>query len=222
MRNAMRNALVSVAAATCVLACGGDDSVSLTGSASLSWQIGARTCDEVGVETIRIRAAEGGRMDAVEVACEQRRVDLEGLRPGVYRFRLDGLDAQGLPRYQAVSEAVEVRASGRVNVPSAVLSARHARLILRWTFGGPLCSQAGVRDVHVHVFDRFGFEEVHEQIACDAGEIEIDVRPGAWDVLLHGVTPEGAIGHTSHVPVELRPGEVAQRTTVLEKLPSSP
>lgn len=213
---------VSLVALLGFAGCSDDDAGGgLSGSASLSWRIGARTCSEVGVERIRISLSEGGSMTPAEVSCESRAAEVSGLRPGQYRFLVEGLDAAGVARYEAQTERVEIRANGSTVVPSAVLSAKLAELVLSWSFGGPLCSQAGVSHVDVHIFDDYGFEESYQRTGCDLGETSLNTRPGEWDVVVHGISGEGAVSYFSVFEVELQPGGKLEQSVTLESSATS-
>lgn len=213
--------LVATLCSVLATACADDSPETLTGTANLSWQVGARGCAEHDVNHIRItqREASGTRvLQRWDLACAAGRATLVGVRPGRYVFEVEGRDHTSTPRWHGASAPIEVRASGETVVPTITLTGLPATVEIRWNFGGPFCSHAEVARVEVKVFDTEGFEVSRAQAACETGTVEFSLRAGLFDVSVEGLNSLGVVTHSYLLELHVQRGEQVDATVTLEKL----
>ncbi len=157
------------------------------GHVEVSWAMGGRSCTEAGVFTINVRLTdlEGTTYAEESGTCDERRVLVGPLSPGVYKLIVQGSSRDGVITHSGSLDAVVV-AEGLTSEPDVVnLAARGATVKVSWRFAnGNLCSFNEVDQVQIAIFDDLSREVHLMNYSCDPdGHIRIpDVPAGQVDI----------------------------------------
>jgi hypothetical protein len=174
------------------------------GQVEVSWRVGSAGCEAAGVETVEVELGETGW--SFDCADEGATMSLpEGGHPLVLR----GLDADGVARYEGDGGRVRVRAGRTQSVPTVLLSALPARVAATWFFeNGHLCSQNGVDQVEVTLFDDGDAIERSESVPCEEGTLEFEeLEAGGYALLLLGRDSEGEVLYSGESQLEAGRGD---------------
>jgi hypothetical protein len=198
------------------IGCSGESEPIETGEVKVQWHVGARGCADVGAATIEVRSVGTGReVGPWTFDCNDRVGVLADLAPGTWRFELDATDSEGVGIFGGDTGEVVVRPEGITVVPTVVLEAAPAVLTVEWNFGGPLCAQVGVEEIEVLAFDPWGSVENRIEVPCNDGIASFEIRPGDYDVAIHGLNSTGAIVYAQLLDVSLTQGESAIESLAL-------
>ena len=217
-----RSILTAASLTFMLLGCSSNDAPLGTGSASLSWQVGARGCETAGTPTVRVSLMDGLSNDAginswVQT-CESGGMTIGGLRSGYYVFIIEALDENGDAEFLGESEQAQVRSNGVTDVAAIVLDAIPAALNVEWTFGGPLCAHVGVQDVEVLAFDSEGSLKAEAIASCETGDVAMNLDPGLYDIALNGIDESDTIIYTHVFDIELGRGDRLTERLELESV----
>ena len=172
------------------------------GSIEVGWEVGAAGCEAAGVETVTVTVDE----QTSSFACADG-VGSVDVAPGQYLVTLEGLDADGHPRYGGEG-SVSVGPGEVVTLPTVVLSALPASLTVTWYFeNGRLCGSNGVEEVDLRVFeDDYLVDEV--TAGCDDGAATIASLPaGTYDVGLYARDADGVVTFSATEVADLGKGD---------------
>lgn len=173
-----------------------------TGQVEVSWQVGPSGCEASGVTEVDVEiGGVGGTYD-----CLAERAVLT-VPAGSHLLSLTGVDAEGHARYGGEA-AVTVIGGQKSAVPTVVLGALPASVTASWFFAnGRLCSQNGVEQVEMTVFDD-DFIEDTSVAPCDSGELTIDgLRSGAFVISLVGRDASQQITFQGESQITLEKGD---------------
>jgi hypothetical protein len=206
---------VACTMASCVVYRQGDDwSESSTWSSStsgpregeveVSWQVGPSSCEEAAVETVEVEL--GGTVRTFPCTDEGATVTAP---EGRHDLVLRGLDAEGIARYEGEGGRVRVHPGQTNSVPTVILSALPASIAATWFFeNGHLCSQNGVDQIEVTLFDAGDAIEHSEMVPCEQGAIEfMELEAGRYALLLLGRDGEGNVHHAGTSQLEAGRGD---------------
>jgi hypothetical protein len=174
------------------------------GQVEVSWRVGSAGCEAAEVTTIEV--ALGDEVHAFPCGDEGAMVSArEGRHPLVLR----GLDAGGVARYEGDGGRVEVQRGRVSSVPTVLLSALPATVAATWFFeNGRLCSQNGVEQVEVTLFDDGDAIQLSETVPCEEGAIELEeLEAGAYALLLLGRDGEGEVLYSGERPLDAGRGD---------------
>jgi hypothetical protein len=161
-------------------------------------------------------SSSGWRFD-----CEDREGVIRDLAPGNYVFRIEAFAPGGMLWYDGTTGRVQVRPDGLTTGAPVVMEATPADYSVKWNFGGPLCSQAGVDRVTVMVFDLQGTVEVMTEAECNEGTVRMTLQPGQYDVVIQALSPEQVLKFERVISVMLDRGEVWTDEVVLSDEPAA-
>jgi len=203
--------------------CGNGDESLETGEVTLSWLVGPRGCEDTGATRVVVNAldksGEPSRSLEWGFSCQARSGRLRDLEPGTYTFVLQAITPTDEVVYVGETGLVQVRPGGVTAVDPVAMQATPARLSVQWRFrDGRLCAQSGVTQVTVLAFDMFGTIEAQATALCDAGGVVTDIRPGTYDVVLHGINDDQLVTYDAIFEIELQRGERATQQVVLDRL----
>lgn len=173
-----------------------------TGQVEVSWQVGPSGCEASGVTEVDVEVGGvGGTYD-----CGADRATLT-VPAGTHILSLSGIDAGGVARYGGETP-VTVIGGQTSRVPTVVLGALPAAVTASWYFdNGRLCSQNGVEQIDMTVFDE-DFIEDTSVAPCDSGELTIDgLRSGVFVISLVGRDASQQITFQGETQVTLEKGD---------------
>lgn len=198
--------------------CGKNDGSLETGSAIITWQVGARGCEEANTPTIRVSLPFGltneEGVSSWMQSCASEEITIEHLQARYYVFTLEALTADGDVDFEGKSLQTQIRAGGVTELEPVILEASPATLTLQWNFGGPLCSQVGISEIEIFAFDQEGSLETQLSSSCELGEVTLTLDPGEYDVAINGLTVEDVLLY-NHV-FEINLGRGDRRSTQFE------
>ena len=173
-RLALRSTL-SLAAMTMLLSACGDDPPG-PGSLEVRYVLGPdRTCDELGITTLAL-SLEGTDHESF-LPCddaEARILRLDGVAPGSYEMRVQGLDADGIATMDNGADDPALR---RVRVAGddvvveaehvAELTVRPAQLQIAIDFKASSCAGSGMGHLEIRAYDETADILLDAMVVCD-------------------------------------------------------
>jgi hypothetical protein len=150
------------------------------GSVVIPVQLGnSKTCNEVGVETLRAFLDEGEYTE--ETDCEDGEVRIDSVPEGRYSVTVQGLADDGaaiMDNLDADDSDRDVRVIGdgaTVTTDPMRLTDAPARILISWNFGASNCANADITDFHVTAFETGGTAVMAEaDMSCDLAEADDD------------------------------------------------
>jgi hypothetical protein len=155
-------------------ACGGDDTDvgSTRGTLVVKVQLGNnRTCDALGVKTIRAELNE--KLYVESAPCDDYQVRFRDIPAGTYKVALFGVDDDGVEVMDSVNTPnVLVNVAGDdktvVGDKTVTLTAAPAHLLVRWGFGFGTCRGVGIDRLEIALWDASGNDQVlGKALDCD-------------------------------------------------------
>lgn len=138
-----------------------------------------RSCDDVGVEDIRVNLLRGRGDDRTVIhsetaPCSAGEVTIEDIDPRAYEIEVFGTDSARVDTFDNLGEPeadrrVEIFEASSVDV-EVDLTARPAQLEVRWDFDFSSCSGSGIDRFQVRAFQEGGGTQLLEsELDCDDG-----------------------------------------------------
>ncbi|MEE2789752.1 MAG: hypothetical protein VX589_20595 [Myxococcota bacterium] len=200
----MRSGLLIIAGSlglSLLSACGQEQA---TGSLYLLWKSGTSTCDELGIETLRVELFDySDDVILKETRCTdeqmgrgvERSIQLDGVPTGGYTLLMSGLNKQGCITHQ-VRRDISVPEGTLTRLDNLVLDRRRRDLQVRWYFEDQQpCADVGVENVMIEARSPSG-EELTKRWACSGGTVlfrEKRVPLGSLTVSIQGFDKGGNI-----------------------------
>ncbi|MGB0646960.1 MAG: hypothetical protein ACPGQS_07285, partial [Bradymonadia bacterium] len=166
------------------------------GIVEFEWRLGSQGCDHYGVTEVSAHLFGFQSAEPVETrtfACQDGTGRLEGVDPGEYTLRLDGMDSDGCTTHRTRTEII-VPSGSLVTLERPLSLTRHRRpLEIMWNFENQLdClgNQVAQVEIRVEVGDEEGFTEVR---LCEGFTTTVpgDIAPGDLTITIFGVDESG-------------------------------
>lgn len=202
--------------AGCVRSSGTDPGFSAPGDLELTWRIGTSSCAEQELETVAVL------LDGIEVAtfpCEPGGGVVERLDARSYDLALMASDRRGADRYGAELGTIAVQSGVASSVPTALLSALPASVMVTWYFeNGRLCDTNGVESVDLTLFDD-GYLLLTETADCSGGAHDlVGIEAGSFEVNAMGRDSAGVALFNGVADVVVDMGDLAVVEVMLSDL----
>ena len=159
-----------------------------TGTVEISWRMGPSTCEVAGIVDVEVDiGGVGGTF-----ACDDESATLS-VPGGTYDLTLTGLDGGGSPRFGGESLGVVVHSGSTTTVPTVVLGALPASVVVGWKFdNGEFCATNGVEEVEAFLFDDDLGIQAQLAAPCDDATLTLeDIDAGAYTLSLSGKDSSG-------------------------------
>ncbi len=169
------------------------------GDIELRWDVAPMGCQEAEVERVSVVLEAGDREIDDEFRCDRTSAMIRGVRPGTYSARLQGLDPEETPAFQGGIDEIAVRPATTVRPERVDLVALPASIEVSWRFDdGRTCSDAGVDEIELAVFDASEHEVHRSRHRCGApAEVVTGLHTGSHLLRIaaqgDGVTYAGAV-----------------------------
>ncbi len=177
------------------LSCGSEGAEE-PGSILVRWKFGGKTCQDLGVDTVRVRVLDSEGKELLDPAptfpCASGEGLVEGVPPGTYEVIVEGLTFQGHAHYEGTRTGVKVDSGKPTEVsPWVTLELKKSEVLLNWEFpqGSGQCTGSKVVQVQVWGYDSSS-STVH------SGEYPCILLPETYPDL--GVLISGLRGNEEH------------------------